>query len=328
MNEQTRTLKTSDGRELFYRRRTPASPRGALLLIHGYAEHSGRWGWVMDRLVEAGLAVYAPDYRGHGRSVVASGRLGDLESMDLVAEELAAVWDALRAAHPGVPHFVYGHSMGGSLATLHTLRRQAQVRALIVSAPWVTVPDYASRLLVRVVNLLAAIAPRLPVQPFDYTQVSRDPEVIRAYSEDPLCYTGKTRARTGREMLRIIGEVDRRAAELTLPLLVLQGGDDRNVNLRDAPALYERAASADKTFRLFPGLRHEIHNEPEKQEVMGVILDWLESRGLQRPAPRREGNPQSPASRSADQSRNSTEAPSKPVLRSQATPSSTIRPVM
>jgi acylglycerol lipase len=280
MNEETKTLKTGDGRELFYRRRAPPSPRGALLLLHGYAEHSGRWGWVMDRLAEAGLAVYAPDYRGHGRSAVPPGLLGDLESLERVLGELAAVWDILRAANPVVPHFVYGHSMGGSLATLHALARQSEVRALVLSAPWVTVPDYASPFLVRVVNLMAAVLPRLPVQPFDYTQVSRDPEVIRAYREDPLCYTGKTRARTGREMLRMIGEVERRARELTLPLLVLQGGDDRSVNLRDAPALYERAASADKTFRVFPGLRHEIHNEPERQEVIRVILDWLEKRGL------------------------------------------------
>lgn len=292
MNEQTGTLETPDRRQLFYRKRVPSAPRGAVLLVHGYAEHSGRYGWVMDRLAQAGMAVWAPDYRGHGRTAEAragrsaargnrgsrGGHLGDLESVDRVLEELAAVWDLLRAAHPGLPHFVYGHSMGSSLSVLLALRRQGQASGLVLSAPWVTVPDYASPLLVKLVDVLATVLPLLPVQPFDHTQVSRDPQVVRAYGEDPLCYVGKTRARTGREMLRLIGEVDRRSAELTLPLLILQGGEDRNVNLRDAPTLHRRAASTDKSFHLFPGLRHEIHNEPEKEEVLQRIVSWLEAR--------------------------------------------------
>lgn len=286
MNEQTETLETRDGRQLFVRKRVPSAPKGALLLLHGYAEHSGRYGWVMDRLAQAGMAVWAPDYRGHGRtagaragrSAARAGHLGDLESLDRVLEELAAVWELLRAAHPGLPHFMYGHSMGASLSVLLTLRRQAQVRGLVLSAPWVTIPDYASPLVLKVVDVLAAVAPLLPVQPFDYTQVSRDPQVVRAYGEDPLCYVGKTRARTGREMLRLIGEVDRHGAELTVPLLILQGGEDRNVNLRDAPTLHQRAGSTDKNFHLLPGLRHEIHNEPEKDEVLQRIVSWLEAR--------------------------------------------------
>ena len=148
----------------------------------------------------------------------------------------------------------------------------------MLSAPWTTVPEYASPILVRGVDLLAAALPRLPIQPFDYTQVSRDPEVVRAFGEAPLCYKGKTRARTGREMLRLIREVARRAGELNVPPLALQGGEDRSVNLRDAPALHQRAAGADWSFRVFSGLYREVYNEPEKDQVMGVILDWREKR--------------------------------------------------
>jgi alpha-beta hydrolase superfamily lysophospholipase len=264
----------SDGRSLFYRFQVPARPAGVVLLLHGYAEHSGRYEWVMERLAEAGLAVYAPDHRGFGRS--ARPRvLADLESLEAVIRDIASLAAVSRQLLPGAPLFLLGHSMGGMLALLFALRHPEGLSGLVATGAGVEIPEYISPLLLRVSGLLSRLLPRLPAQPFAFREVSRDPQVIQAIEQDPLYYKGKMRARTGYQQLLGIREVCSGLSRLRLPLLLLHGGEDRTVSPRASEQVFQAAASADKTLKIFPGLRHEILNEPEREQVLSVILDWL-----------------------------------------------------
>ena len=277
MKSNEGTYEGSDGRSLFYRFRVPARPAGVVLLLHGYAEHSGRYGWVMERLGEAGFSVYAPDIRGFGASA-RPGALADLDSLESAVRDGASLAAVIQRVLPGAPLFLLGHSMGGMLAALYALRHPEGLAGLVTTGAAVEIPEFISPLLLRVSGLLNRLLPRLPAQPFEYRELSRDPQVIRALEEDPLYYKGKIRARTGYQQLQGIREVLSGLSNLRLPLLVLHGAEDRTISPKASEAFFRGASSQDKTLKVFPGLRHEILNEPEREQVLAVILDWLRRR--------------------------------------------------
>jgi acylglycerol lipase len=263
----------SDGRSLFYRSWVPIRAAGCLLVLHGY-EHSGRYEWVGEQLAGAGLAVFAPDHRGFGASA-RPGALADMDSLEKAIADIARLIAVARREVPDAPLFLLGHSIGGMLALLFAIRRPEGLKGLITSGAAVEIPEYVSPLLLRLSGLLSRLLPLLPAQPFDYTQVSRDPEVIRRIEEDPLYYKGKMRLRSGYQMLLGIREVLRRLGSLKLPILILHGGDDRTISARASQAVYSGVASEDKTLKIYPGLWHEILNEPEREQVLELVVDWL-----------------------------------------------------
>ncbi len=275
MNEQSAWVEAADGLKIFYRSVVPPQPKAGVLLMHGYADHSGRYGWVMERLGQAGLAVFTPDFRGHGRSVPRGGALADMGSLEQVLAGLRDVHTALRGNLPRGPWFLLGHSLGATLALLYALDNPVGLQGLVLAAPTVSPPDYVSPFLILLSSVLSRLTPLLPIQDFDYLALSRDPGVIRQVKEDPYYYRGKVRARTGNQILRAMREARSRLGEVKLPVLIMQGGQDSHVDKGDSRRVYEGVASQDKTLKIYPGLYHEILNEPEKQEVMDLILDWL-----------------------------------------------------
>jgi alpha-beta hydrolase superfamily lysophospholipase len=264
----------SYGRSLFYRFRLPKQPAGIVLLLHGYAEHSGRHEWVMERLEEAGFGVYAPDLRGHGRSA-RPGVLADLDSLEAAIRDIAALIPMFRRTLPEPPLLLLGFSMGAMLALLFALRHPEGLAGLVTSGAAVEIPEYISPLLLRVSGLLSRLLPLLPAQAFDWMQVSRDPQVILAMREDPLYYKGKLRARCGYQQLLGIREVTAGLSRFRLPILLLHGGEDRIIAPKTSEMIFNAVSSPDKTLKIFPGLWHEVLNEPEKREVLAVLLDWL-----------------------------------------------------
>ena len=267
------TFEGSGGRRLFYRSWVPMRAVGCVLLLHGW-EHSGRYEWAGEQLAEGGFAVFAPDHRGFGASAH-PGALADMDSVDLAIEDIGRLIPVTRREVPTVPLFLLGHSIGGMLALLYALRHPEGLQGLITSGAAVEIPEYISPLLLRVSGLLSRLLPLLQVQPFSYTQVSRDPEVIRRIEEDPLYYKGKIRTRTGYQSVLGIRQVIAGLSRLQLPLLVLHGGDDKIISPKASEAVHAGVSSRDKTLKIFPGLWHEILNEPERQQVLELILDWL-----------------------------------------------------
>jgi acylglycerol lipase len=276
MTSTEETVTGADGLDLFRCAWPSAEPcRAAAVLLHGYGEHCARYGALVGALNRAGISVFSYDHRGHGRS---AGRRAYVSAFaGLVPDAVSAIRWA-RSSCPDVPVYLLGHSMGGALAALVGIEHGGMVDGLVLSAPAVKISDDVSPFLQKIAGLLGALAPRLPAAELDASLVSRDPAVVAAYEADPLVYHGKILARTGHQLLSTETSVLGRAAELTLPFLVLHGSEDGLADPRGSAELHAGAASSDKTHIVLDGLYHEILNEPEQAEVRQHILDWLDQR--------------------------------------------------
>jgi len=261
---------------------TPEEPVGVVVLVHGLHEHGGRYRSVAERLAAAGYAGYAVDHPGHGRS---PGTRGNIGSMAATVDGVHALVRLAGERHPGLPLFVYGHSLGGLIALQYlTGDPDPAIAGAVISAPAVdlSAANAAQRALAPV---LSRLTPNAGVLQLDAEAVSRDPEVVREYRTDPLNRMGKVRARTGAEMMRTTAALPRRLGSLTMPLLVLHGSADRLVPPAASELVPAHAGSADLTRRLYDGLYHEPHNEPEKEQVLDDVVAWLDAH-RDVPAPR------------------------------------------
>ena len=276
------TWYTADGIRLYAHSWQPdGAAVGVVCLVHGLGEHSSRYAHVAAALAEAGYVTLAFDQRGHGKS---QGARGDAASYDEQLDDIKRLLDEASERYPALPRFLYGHSMGGNLALNYALRRRTPLQGVIATGPWLRAAFDPPAWRVRAGRLLHKVRPAL-LQPsgIDVTAVSRDPAVVQAYRDDPLIHD--------RIALRVYFScVDaglwalERAAEFSLPLLLMHGGADR---LTSAAASREFVAKIKDgcTYKEWDGLFHEIHNEPEQQQVFSVMCDWLNAHShLVRPA--------------------------------------------
>lgn len=260
------------GLSLFARSWLPdtSPPRDVVVIAHGYGEHGDRYANVVERLVPAGYAVHAIDHRGHGRS---EGRRALIDRMDWAIEDFHDFVETVRARHGNQRIKLLGHSMGGSVALGYALRYPQDLSGLLLSGPavggFVPLPQ---RLILRV---LSALAPTLGTLALPASAISRDPAEVAAYERDPLVYHGKVPARTAGEMVAAAASYLPRAAEMTVPVLIQHGADDRLIPVDPNRAVYEALGAVDKTVRIYPGLRHEIFNEPEHSDVIDDLMAWL-----------------------------------------------------
>jgi acylglycerol lipase len=248
--------------------------KATLLLIHGLAEHSGRYMNVVDYFVPLGYAVYGLDQLGHGKS---EGHRVFVESFEDYFETLEIFLSMLKVWQPGKPVFLIGHSMGGLIAPLFALSHQSNLAGLIISAPLSKVPDYISPMTIFMGRVLSIILPKFGVQDIDSMALSRDPAVVTAYDNDPLVYRGKTTARLAAELLKAMQRLQDTASKIMLPALVMQGSEDKLVDQDCAAALYDVLGSSDKTLKIYSGFFHEIFNEPERDQVFADMRTWLEA---------------------------------------------------
>jgi alpha-beta hydrolase superfamily lysophospholipase len=254
------------------------TPRGVVILVHGYGEHMGRHQHTIEALVEHEYAVHSLDHRGHGNS---AGVRAHIERFDYFIDDLHLLLQRAKHAHPGSPLFMLGHSMGGLIAARYALRHQEQLNGLILSGAAIKIGENISPWLHHIGKALSLLLPTLPVtSPTRGTDsvLSRDPLIQEQFNADPLTYKGKLRARMGIELARAAADTRIHLHRLRLPLLVLHGADDKLTNPEGSRMLYEQASSEDKTLKLWPGCRHEILNEPEQYEVMAYLVEWLDQR--------------------------------------------------
>lgn len=249
--------------------------RAVVVLAHGYAEHAGRYEYLAGKLSERGIGVYALDHWGHGKS---DGERGFVPGFSVYTDGLDALRARIKERNSDVPFFLIGHSMGGLIASAHLIDSQTHYAGAILSGPAIKAAVEPSRLTMWISRLLSVLAPRLGVHALDAGQVSRDPAVVDAYLADPLNHTGKMSARLAVEMFDAMATTRAKASQITLPMLLLHGDADGLTAPDGSRFLFETVASQDKQLKLYPGLYHEIFNEPERDEVIADVIGWIEER--------------------------------------------------
>lgn len=262
------TLPLRDGTKIHFHSWKAEKPKATLLLVHGYAEHAGRYKEFAEYLNKKNISLISYDQRGYGLSEGLRAYVNRFE--DYVAD-LGEVRQKIES-----PVFLMGHSMGGLVALQYILNKaDAAINGLISSSASLELDPNLSPLLQRLAPILGWLFPKLKTEKLDKTYLTRDPKVLEAYMNDPLMYLKGTRARTGAEMLKAIKSNRARFKEVSIPLLALHGTGDSLTMPAGTKKLYNDANSKDKTLKLYPELYHELLNEPEKETVMSDIAQWI-----------------------------------------------------
>ncbi|MDH5456044.1 MAG: lysophospholipase [Gammaproteobacteria bacterium] len=248
--------------------------RAVVLLVHGLGEHSSRYTHVARHLTDCGFAVYALDHYGHGKS---DGHAGFVERFSVYLDGVAALLQKIRDERAELPVFLLGHSMGGLIGTAFLIDHQDAFRAAVLSGPAIESDQAPPPIVMAIVRLLSALLPTVPLIQLDASGVSRDKNVVTNYINDPLVHHGKLSARLLAEMSAAMQNTLARAGDIELPIIVMHGEDDRLTSPAGSDALIEAIGSADKTLKTYPGLYHEIFNEPEQDAVLADMSRWLET---------------------------------------------------
>lgn len=262
-----------DGLGLFRRAWLPAAPRRTLVVVHGYAEHSGRYEGFGSWFAGRGCAVHAYDQRGHGRS---PGKRCFVKEFREYLDDLDCFLEIVRREHSQIPMTLVGHSMGGLVAVACLADRRPAIYSAVTSGAGLALGPGISRPRILTARLLRLLLPRFSMgSGLDPNGLSRDPAVVKDYLEDPLVFRRMT-ASLAAELLSAVSRTATRAEEVGVPLLMLHGEDDPICPAEGSRAFFEGVAIAGSDLRIYPGLRHEIFNEPERERVYQDILDWLE----------------------------------------------------
>jgi alpha-beta hydrolase superfamily lysophospholipase len=268
---------TQEGTRFYAQGWNPAQTRAVICLVHGFAEHSGRYAHVAERLCREGYAVLAFDQYGHGHT---EGPRGYSPSLDASLDSIGIILDEAATRFPGVPRFLYGHSMGGNMVLNYILRRKPKIAGAIATSPWLRLgfdPPAFKLFLARIMNL---IYPKFPEKAdLDVTTVSRDKEEVRKYAADPLVHN-TARAGTFFETYNAGKWALDHANELTIPLLLLHGTDDKLIAFSGSEEFAAKAPKELITFKPYPGFYHELHNEPaaDRERVFLDEIAWLNSK--------------------------------------------------
>jgi len=241
-----------------------AEPRCIVLIAHGYGEHAGRYAHVAEHIARTlGAAVYAPDHVGHGRS---EGERALVTDADTLVDDLHGVAGGARAEHPNLPLALIGHSMGGIIAARYAQRWPGELAALVLSGPAIGGnPDLVG---------LLDLDP-IPDVPIDPATLSRDPAVGDAYAADDLVYHGPFRRETLQALVGAIGAIADGPSLGAIPTLWIHGSDDAIAPLEHARPAVERIRGENLEERIYPGARHEVFNETNRDEVLGDVTGFL-----------------------------------------------------
>jgi len=262
-----------DGMTFFVRGWEPeSSPKAVIALVHGHGEHVGRYAHLGKALTESGYALVGYDVRGHGQS---TGQRGHTPSYESLLDDIGAFLSMLGQKYPGLPLFLYGHSMGGNQVVNYVLRRRSALKGLIATGPWLRLAFEPPRIKVGLARFMNMLFPAF-TQPsgLDTAGLSHDGNVIQQYKNDALNHD-KVSARLFVNVYEAgLWALDH-ASELALPFLLMHGGADP-ITSPEGSRQFAAKAGDKVTLRIWDNLYHEIHNEPEQGEVFKVIIQWLD----------------------------------------------------
>jgi alpha-beta hydrolase superfamily lysophospholipase len=258
---------------LYYQSWAPDGvPIAVSLVVHGLAEHSGRYSNLVNYFVPKGYAIYSFDLRGHGKS---EGKRGYVERFSYYLDDVKTYYDKVVQENKNAKIFLVGHSMGGTIATAYAIKHQSELNGLILSGAALKAGASVTKAAMLMAKVLSFLMPNMGVTTLDASAVSRDKAVVEAYINDPLNYTGKISARLGAELLNEIQQLPAKIPGLSLPILIMHGSADRLSDPSSSKMLFERASSKDKTLKFYEGFYHEIFNDPDRQQVFADMEAWL-----------------------------------------------------
>ena len=276
--EKTDSFTSQDGLKIFYRYYPSSNEKARIVIAHGLAEHSGRYGNVVERLFPKDISIWALDHRGHGQS---DGGRGHISSFD---EYLSDLKSMIEIAKTGISQntkcFLLGHSMGGLIALMFAFQNPNKIDGLVVSSPGLGMKVKLPGFKMVMGKFMSSIWPSLSLaNELDSSKISRDKEVIKKYDHDPLRH-GKVSARWFTEFLASMEKAHRLAPTMKIPILMQIAGDDHLVDGKASKAFYEKLGSKDKTLHYYDDLYHEIYNElePDRKKVLDDLEKWIMTR--------------------------------------------------
>jgi alpha-beta hydrolase superfamily lysophospholipase len=262
------------GLKIFTRAWLPeGTPRGVVVIVHGFNAHSGQYLWVADQFVSNGLAVYALDLRGRGNS---EGERFFIDKFADYVNDVATYIDLVKSDAPGLPVFLLGHSAGGVISSVYALDHQSEIDGLISEdfAFQLPAPDFA----LAVVKGLSYVAPHFHALTLKNEDFSRDQSVVDSMNNDPLIAGESQPLETLAELVRADERLKAEIPQITLPVLILHGTADKAAKPDGSQFFYDNVGSADKTLKLYEGSFHNPLDDIDKETVMADIQNWIDAR--------------------------------------------------
>lgn len=272
------TIASTKGIRIFVRSWAPDfAPRAVVVICHGVNSHGGQYAWVAEQFAAAGLAVFALDLRGRGKS---EGERFLVEDIADYVSDLSATIALAQSRHPGAPVFLLGHSAGGVVSATYVLAHQSQLAGFVCESFAFQVP--APGFALAAIKGISHLAPRLPVLTLKNEDFSREPAAVEALNHDPLIAHESQPAITVAALVRADERLHDAFPSITLPLLIMHGTDDKATVCRGSQFFYDTAGSTDKTLKLYDGHYHDLLNDVGKEQAMADILGWINERLLVR----------------------------------------------
>jgi alpha-beta hydrolase superfamily lysophospholipase len=265
------SLEGASGLQLFVRSWRPTGQiRAVVVICPGFNSHSGYYTWVADQLTADGLAVYALDLRGRGRS---DGERFYVEKMADYSSDVATLMTLVKSRDPGQPVFLLGHSAGGVVSAIYTLEHQSELAGFICEsfAFQVPAPDFA----LAVLKGLSHVTPHAHVLKLNNSDFSRDPGAVKAMNDDPLIANETQPTSTVAAMVRADERLKKEFPLFKLPVLILHGTLDKATKPSGSQLFFDTTGSPDKTIKLYEGHYHDLLNDLGKEKVMADITGWI-----------------------------------------------------
>jgi len=268
-------VKSSDNIGIFYTKDLLEDMKGIVVIVHGLAEYLDRYDYVKDRLNSFGYGVYRFDNRGHGRS---DGERGYIEDYNFFLDDADTIVELAKKENPDIPIFMMGHSMGGFIASAYGIRYKNKLNGQILSAAATTEAPQVKGIKKSIFKFFNIFLSRMIVKNELSKLISKDPEVIRNYEEDPMVLKGVTMKFYVEFLIKGIGWLNENMKDYSYPCFIIHGEDDRIVSKEASKNFYKNISSKDKEIKIYEGLYHEIMNEKEKDIVIEDIHKWLDER--------------------------------------------------
>jgi acylglycerol lipase len=276
MNHFETSWKARDGLDIFVQGWEPTvlKPKAVVCLVHGLGEHSSRYAHVAEAFGKEGFILFGSDLRGHGRS---GGPRGHISSIEDFMQDIDVLLEQARTRYPGLPLFLYGHSLGGIQVLHYGLLRKPNVKGVLATSSGLHTAIEAQAMKVMMAKILGSLLPTVAIASgLDPKGISRDEKVVQAYINDPLVHD-KISLGFGKVMIGVTSWTLAHAGEFSLPLLLLHGKADQiafpSSSTEFAVPLKEKC-----TLVLWDDAYHELHNEPEKIEVFKTMTLWMDAR--------------------------------------------------